>query len=528
MIASLRARGTAAPRPGTYTSVSDAVGVGGRRLGRHAPATAPDLTPCPSRCIAMSRSHAALSLFGGALLAMLPVMASASDKRADTAVVAAPSAKSTAAATTLPAVAVRAQPLAAGCDVFYGAGFALPSALTSATDIPALERPKKGVGVREPSTGACIVRATDHKLDYPPGGFLRNDYSRREAFNADNSRYLAFSPDGYWHLYDAANFAHLAVLKGLAGDAEPQWNPTDPRRLEFLPLNGGTTLKENDVRSNSSRDIADLKKQLPSWGHDAEHIWTKSEGSPSADGRYWGFQVENGKFELLGFMVWDQVEHRIVGSREDHNRPDHTSMTPSGRWVTMSNDDGGTWAWSPDFTRKKKLHHKSEHSDLGIGADGHDVYVSIDYQSNNGDVFFIDIDACPSVAAAAADAPACPRTVLFASYVNGSVGAMHFSGKAFAKPGWVLVSAYGTTRSRDDSMPWFGDRIFALELKPHPRALAIAFHRSIGVKGLGYWSEPQATVNRDFTRIQYSSSWLSTDDADIEAYQVLLPADAIR
>lgn len=428
----------------------------------------------------------------------------------------------------LPAVAAKPLHLPAGCDAVYGPDFTLVSAFDSKNDISPLERPKKGVGIREPQFGTCLVRVTDSKSDYPAGGFLRNDYSRRQAFNADNTRYLAFSPDGYWHLYEANSFEHLVVLKGLAGDAEPQWNPTDPRKLEFLPLNGGTTLNENDVHSNSQHEIANLQAQLPEWGRSAEHIWTKSEGSPSADHRYWGFQVENGKFELLGFMVWDQVEKRIVGSRQEHNRPDHVSMTPSGRWFTASDDDGGTWAWSPDFSTKKKLHHKSEHSDLAIGANGDDVYVSIDYQSNGGDVFFIDIDSCPAVPADAPDAPACPRTVLFPSYVNGSVGAMHFSGKAFDKPGWVLVSTYGTTLSRDGTMPWFGTKVFALELKAHPRALAIAFHRSIGVKGLGYWSEPQATVNRDFTRIQFSSSWMSTNDDNIEAYQVLLPSNAVH
>jgi hypothetical protein len=463
--------------------------------------------------IRMPVAHAVVSLLASAL-----VLASSRAHTADVP-----------AATALPAVSAAAPlRLPAGCASIYGSGFALLPAQTSTTTIPALAQPKKGVGVREPSFGTCLVRATDRKADYPSGGFLRNDYARRQAFNADGSRYLAFSTDGYWHLYDAATFAHLAILKGLAGDAEPQWNPTDPRRLEFLPLNGGTTLNESDVRTNTPREIANLKAQLPPWGKTAEHIWTKSEGSPSADGRYWGFQVENGKFELLGFMVWDQQEKRIVGSREERNRPDHVSMTPSGRWITASNDDGGTWAWSPDFSSKKKLHHKSEHSDLAIGPDGHDTYVSIDYQSNSGDVFFIDIDACPAVPADAADAPPCPRTVLFPSYVNGSVGAMHFSGKAFYKPGWVLVSTYGTTASRDGTTPWFGNKIFAMELKAHPRTLAIAFHRSIGVKGLGYWSEPQATVNRDFTRIQFSSSWQSTSDDDIEAYQVLLPADVLR
>jgi hypothetical protein len=46
----------------------------------------------------------------------------------------------------------------------------------------------------------------------------------------------------------------------------------------------------------------------------AARVWTKSEGSPSADGRYWGFQVETSNFEPLGLMVWDRHTDAILGT----------------------------------------------------------------------------------------------------------------------------------------------------------------------------------------------------------------------
>jgi hypothetical protein len=419
-------------------------------------------------------------------------------------------------------------PVAGPCAGFYPDSFALAEGRNAGgSPATAGPRPVKGQTFGEPNFGTCMVRTTDHRVEYPPAAFLREDYSRRQAFNADNSRFFVFGSNGYWHLYDANSLAYVRVLDGLAGDAEPQWHPSNPSLLYYVPNNGGTVLYSLNVETGARQTVADFSGRLPAWAQGAAHIWTKSEGSPSADARYWGFMVENGSFSTLGFIVWDLVQNRLVGSRQSTYRPDHVSMSPSGRWFTTSGFDG-TWAWSPDFTQKKKLHHTTEHSDLAIGADGHDLYVSIDYQSNGGDVFYIDVDACPAVPADATNPPECPRTVLFPTYVNGSTTALHISGKAYARPGWVVITPYGTALSRDGSMPWFGNKVFAMQLNANPQVYELARHNSVGVSPLAYWSEPQSSVNRDLTRILFNSSWYGTDQTDIEAYLIQLPHEAIR
>lgn len=420
------------------------------------------------------------------------------------------------------------------CDSFYGANFSLTQGKVNPSII-SMSKPAKGVAVSELNFKTCMVRGTSHAADTNTE-FLRNDYSRRQAFNADNSYFLAYAPDGWWHLYDAKTLQHLRKLSPkvanpsvssefhMAGDAEPQWHPTDPNLLYYLPTNGGTKLLRLDVRNNSFKIAADFEGKLPSWANNAQHIWTKSEGSPSADGRYWGFQVEDGNFNLLGYMVWDLQQNKLVGSRKDNDRPDHSSMSASGRWFVTSSDSSGTWAWSPDFTKKKKLHSKSEHSDLALGPNGEDLYVSVDYQSNEGDVFMTNMDSCPAVPASATSAPICPRTVLFTTYINGAATAMHFSGKAFSRPGWLLWSTYGTSKSRDGTWPWYTDKIMAVELKANPRIYPIAYHRSnVG----DYFAEPHATVSRDFTRIAFNSNWDSSQVLDLDVYLVRLPASAL-
>src|SRR5690348_13237827 len=98
-----------------------------------------------------------------------------------------------------PAPQRKAAPVANPCDTFYPADFALKRVSTDVgAKAPApLARPAKGAVVSDPDFKTCIVRATAHDDD-PPKTFARNDYSRREAFNADGTRFLAYAMDGYW------------------------------------------------------------------------------------------------------------------------------------------------------------------------------------------------------------------------------------------------------------------------------------------------------------------------------------------
>lgn len=418
---------------------------------------------------------------------------------------------------------------AAICDGFYSAGFTL----TEGTQNPSITtppKPGKGQVQTETPFGTCLTRATDYASE-PPDGFARNDYSRRQAFNADSTYYIVYSDGGYWHLYDAKTLKYIRQLTPLAGDAEPQWHSTDPNTLYYIARNGGRQLLKLDVRKNTSSVVADFTGKLPSWAAKAEHISTKSEGSPSADGRYWGFAIMDANFNTLGFMVWDLTSNKLVGSRQANTAIDNVSISASGRWFII-NGDGGVWAWSPDFTKKKLLDKASGvHSDLAIGANREDFYVGVDYSSANGDVYATDLDACPSVAASATSAPVCPRNVLFSMYTAGGWVTMHFSGKAFARRGWVLISTYNLG-SNTGAKPWFRDKIFAIELTSKPKVYELAFtHRVSNPAGndanaINYWNEPQASVNRDFTKILFNSNWNDSSATGVDAYMIVLPPGA--
>jgi hypothetical protein len=389
---------------------------------------------------------------------------------------------------------------------------------TAPSDIP---RPAKGIPVRDPVFGTCVVRATEHDAD-PPKGFARNDYSRRQAFNADSTRFLIVASDGAWHLYDAATLRHIEVLADLGGDAEPQWHTSDPDILYYLPRNGvGMTLKEFNTRSRRSRVVGDFGSRIRKVWPTAESAWTRSEGSPSADMRYWAFQVDNAAWEGLGMFVYDMQTDVILATYDfaSHGkpRPDHLSMSPSGRYVVVS-WDGGPVVLDRNLTHPRNLARRGEHSDMALNAAGDDVYVSVDYESHGGPVYMVNLRTGE-------------RTDLFDSYIGGTATAMHFSGKGYRRPGWVVISTYadymGEGRLRrlfsSDGFKWLHRKVMAIELRANPTIVNLAFHHS---KYDEYWTEPQASTNQEMTRILFNSNWGTASKTDVDAYMIVLPPHA--
>jgi hypothetical protein len=412
------------------------------------------------------------------------------------------------AAAAVAAAAAPAKPPVNECDVFYGPNWKPLEGMQVAT-APNLPRPAKGVPFRDPAHGTCVVRVTAHDKE-PPKGFARNDYSRRQAFNADDTLVLVVAQDGHWHLYDANTWAHLDALKEIGGDAEPQWHPTDPNLLYFLPANGiGLKLFELNIRYGQMRTVADFGDRLRKRWPRANAAWTRSEGSPSVDGRYWCFQVDDPDWQALGIFTWDMVQDRIIAMHDQPgDRPDHVSMSPGGGYCVVSGDSKGTTAYTRELTAPKTLLKGTEHSDLAFDAKGDEVYVAIDYDASGGPVFMTDLRSGR-------------RTELFRTYLDGTVTALHISGRAFKAPGWVLVSTYADEEKRGHAgLQWLHRRIFAVSLDSKPRIIPLAHHHSTYAK---YFTEPHASVNRDLTRIMFNSNWGTSSETDVDAYMVILP-----
>lgn len=400
------------------------------------------------------------------------------------------------------------------CATFYSSTFRLATGMDNSPRPAAGSKPAKGVEFADPLYGTCLLRATDHATE-EPSGFARTDYARRQAFNADNTRMLIAAYDGYWHLYDANTLAWIKRLKGPAGDAEPQWHATDPNQFYYLPTHGGLVIYRYDIATDVSTVAANFTGRLP-WPNVA-HLWTHAEGSPSANGRYWALGAEAADWSGLGLVSYDMQTDTILGTWDfaahGLGKADPVTMSPSGEYVVAGWDGTGygVTAFSRDFSSQIKVAAKPNHADLALLPNGHDAYVAVDYNTAAGDVFMVELQTGV-------------RTVLFTSYISGTTSAFHFSGKAFDKPGWVLVSAQAAGIDAGESIQWLHNKLFAVELKANPQIRPLALHQSYYK---GYWTAPLATVNRDFTRVLFNSNWGVDTTTDVDAYQMVLPPAAL-
>lgn len=419
-----------------------------------------------------------------------------------------------------------------------------PLALHTAPENPVVQVPApptftQGVAIAAPYYGTPIVRVTKNKEEIAAGRkAIRSDYSRRQAFNADGTRMIMNRKDGYWCLFDADTLQQVGdVLPGFAGDCEPIWHPTDPNIIWYLPMNGvGMKLFEMDIRTRTSK-TTELGPRLKAIWPEAEICWSKSEGSPSIDGRYWCWQVERSNFTMLGVVVYDRVEDKIIGnlSFDADDKPDHTSMSPSGEYATVSwayKDHLGTRAYTRDLKTRHPaattdvpyiiMHIKSEHSDLALLPNGDDAYVFGDYTPGQGKLAMVNMRTGK-------------RTDLLDMYGGGTATAYHISTRCYKTPGFAVLSTYSEYKSDPESgnlrnkadMQWFHRKVFVVSLEETPRFWPLAFADSDRLKEwgeAGYWAEPQATVNQNLTRILFNSSMNSTDVNDIECYMLAVPA----
>lgn len=364
-----------------------------------------------------------------------------------------------------------------------------------------IAKPARGGSYIDPAYGTKITRAT--QASDGTGSTMRHEYSRRQAFNANNTRYLALASNGYWHLYNKADNTRLRQLSKLAGDAEPIWSATNPRTLIYTSQNGGRVWWTKDVETDTDTVLFDFTGKTP-WPA-ATSYWTKSEGTTSADGRYLAlmataYNSSSQSNVIYGLLVLDTQAKAIVStldaSKWGGGFPDHISMSATGKYVVPSwafQPTLGTRAYTRDFASFKQLHTQSEHSDLALGPNGEDFYVYTDYTT--GKITAKNIDTLASF----------DLTSLYPA--SGAGYAAHISGQAFARPGWVVISTYSdfsnySTSPATTLQPQYR-KVFLAELKPGGKLLSLVHTRQAGT---GYFDEPQASASRDLSLVIYASN----------------------
>lgn len=391
---------------------------------------------------------------------------------------------------------------------------------TSATNMsmPALNTP-----YIDPAYGVKITRVTAASQinDNNIPSWVRHEYSRRPAFNADSTRALMISSNGWLRLYSvnkANNTMTFIKTLTIGGAIEPNWHPTNPNLIYYLGNNGQSLqISQYDITTDSKTVVRNLSSRIKAIFPTAAGMWTKEEGRPSNDGKIWCFQIENSNFGAVGLLAYNFETDQILGHLATTSRPDHISTSPKGNYCVPSWDNAqGTRAYKTDFSSYTQLHSKSEHSDLALTKDGKEVYVFTDY--NSGDVAMVDMASGT-------------RTNLFRLYgVNSSGTAMHLSGIGTKhKAGYVVVSTYACFQNYSQPCnttpaPWFKDKVMIVELKSNPTIYNVA-HVQYG--NAGYFSETQAVANDDLSKILFVSAWRTTSQSNLSSYMIDVPVSSL-
>lgn len=389
---------------------------------------------------------------------------------------------------------------------------------------PPLPEPAARLPFRDPVFGTCLTRVTDRRADLAtgdPSRGLKNEYARVQAFNADETRLLVRGLAATWYLYDAATLAPMRKLD-FEGSVEPRWDAADP---DLLTYSAGTRLVGYNTRTGAEWTRHDFADDFP--GQALTAVWTRYEGSPSLDGRYRGLMAEDEEYLPVAFLVYDQLQDRVVSVRDLRGLParaddvDHVSISPLGTYLLASfdrycapgqlgNDANpcGLMVYDRDLQQGRGLLRIVGHYDLALDAAGREVVVFQD----------IDTDTISLLELATGRVtPLWPIEFQF-----GAIG-LHFSGQAHRQPGWVLVSTHDATRT---SATWLDDQIIAIELKAGGRVVRLAHTHSLvdPDQEHDYWAEPHATVNRDFTRVLFTTNWGRSGTEEVEVFHLALPA----
>ena len=387
---------------------------------------------------------------------------------------------------------------------------------------PNMPEPAARVPFRDPVFGTCVVRVTDRTKDIAPddsSAGLLNEYSRVQSFNADESRILVRGIAQTWYLYDAASLNPLGQQQDI--EIDPRWDAGSPNLLAYSVW--PTWLVGYNVATGQPTVIHDFAGDFP--GQALAAVWTRYEGSPSRDGRYLGLMAQDESWSTVAFLVYDRQLGQVIAQRimpQGLPEIDSVTISPLGDYFLafydycqtgeMGSDAHpcGLMVYNRELTNGRGLLRLAGHCDTALDAQGREVLV---YQDIDTDHISI-LDLATGVVT-----PLWPI-----DYSHTAIG-LHFSGQAFDRPGWALVSTYNG--GRPTAHTWMDDQVFAVELRAGGQVIRLAHTHSVYDENVeqDYWAEPHASVNRDFTRAVFTSNWGRSGTEEVEMFLIEIPPE---
>jgi hypothetical protein len=394
---------------------------------------------------------------------------------------------------------------------------------TAVHPVPEMNEPTPRQWFTDPTFGTCVVRVTDRANDLSAGDTstgLVNEYARVQSFNADESRLIGRGTEGTWYLYDAQTLGPPLAELPLA--VEPRWDAQDPNLIYY---SDETRLMSYDVQTEEHTLIHEFADDFP--GQSLAAVWTRHEGRPSRDSRYWGLMAVDQNWEAVAFLVYDrQTDQATI--RDMRGVPamadgiDHVTISPLGTYLLASfdrycqsgelgsdADPCGLMVYNRDLTNGRGLLRTIGHYDPALDAQGREVVI---YQD-------IDTDQISML-----DLGSGAVTPLWEIDFSHTAIGLHFSGLAYERPGWAVVSTHDNVGS---TFTWMDDQVFAVELESGGRVVRLAHTHSLVNDELepDYWAEPHASVNSDLTRVVFTTDWGRSGTGQVEMYMIALPSN---
>jgi len=233
---------------------------------------------------------------------------------------------------------------------------------------------------------------------------------------------------------------------------------------------------------------------------------------------------------MLGVICVDLIDDLIVGALLTTNLPDHVSMSPLGNYVVVSwsgatgmdynvaaaasvDSTNGVRAYNRTFSTFTQINTYGEHSDLGIDTLGNEVIVTacFTYRMDirgvaDGDIYYARLDN-----------GVCTVLPVGDMYDGGSV-AVHFNCTATKQSGFAVMSTQ--VSSGNTVVSWNDECVMLIELAPTAaKHLRLVHHHTAYVDE---WSAPEATINRDGTRVTFRTNFGASN---VESYVAVLPSD---
>ena len=427
-------------------------------------------------------------------------------------------------AAVMPAETVAAAPsvMPAGSDCTASFSGAAPVTDLEVHPMPDLADPAPREWFVDPVFGTCLVRVTNRGDDLSAGddsSGMVNEYARVQSFNADGSRLLVHSTEGGWYLYDAQT---LQPLGELPLEVEPRWDPEDPALIYY---NDEMRLMSYDVASGTKMVIHDFAIEFPD--QDLGAVWTKFEGRPSRDRRYWGLMAEDLEWLPVAFLVYDRQADTVTirdmrGVPGVEDDVDHVTISPLGTYFLASFDRAceegqmgdderpcGLMVYDRDLSNGRGLLRIIGHYDPALDLEGREVVVYQDIDTDQ--ISMLDLES------------GVVTPLWDIDFSHTAIG-LHFSGLAYDRPGWAVVSTHDNDAG---SFTWMDDQVFAVELKAGGRVARLAHTHSMvdDEQELDYWAEPHASANSDLTRVVFGTNWGRSGTGEVEMFMISLPPD---